>query len=459
MYLKTYLERFAHRLVFIPLVLFLFSPFSMFTSSIVVGQEDKTNEEPEVRKIEKEIIGQFESNKKTRDVHKLRPQFPTDQLIKKSEQAIQDGLNFLVKSQNKDGSWGSHDPKMANLMNFGFKTGNRGSQDAVRTACTAICAEALLFQPELTPSQQKALDKAIEELLKVRKFAFHPGETFNTWGYGYKLGFLVQLGLIDEDGKYEGRLLPAAQSCVDGLLRHQQHGGGWGYYAGVMRDFESMSFNTAFFGLSLYRGKELGLSVPEGMVIDAANAVQRQRAPDGSFVYSSKHEKNAGGILANLGSGSRTISSALALFEMGIYEKKGLKQALTIFANGENYLEQGRKLIQPHSAVHQISGYFFFFGYNYATEVATILGDEVDQKRWDRLAWTMLRTQEKNGCWWDTAAADYGDKWGTGFAIQSLQRYLREMEKRGVASDQAIKDDTKSDPDDNKDKNDDDSKD
>ena len=36
------------------------------------------------------------------DIHKLRPQFPTDQLITKSEQAIQDGFNFLVKTQNKD---------------------------------------------------------------------------------------------------------------------------------------------------------------------------------------------------------------------------------------------------------------------------------------------------------------------------------------------------------------------
>ncbi len=370
---------------------------------------------------------------KSKDVHQLRPQFPSEQLIVKSKQAIQDGLDFLVGTQNSDGSWGSHDPKIASLKNFGFQTANRGSQDAVRAACTAICAEALLFQENLTPPQQKALNNAIEELLKVRKFAFHPGETFNTWGYGYKLGFLVQLKASPLGEKYADRLMPAAQSCVDGLLRHQQHTGGWGYYAGVMQDFESMSFNTAFFGLSLYRAKQLGLSVPEGLVIDATEALQRQRAPDGSFVYSSSHEKRGQSILLNLGSGSRTISAALALFEMGLYEEADLKQAMTVFANGENYLEQGRKLIQPHSAVHQISGYFFFFGYNYATEVARILGDDVPQQRWDRLAWTMLRTQEKNGSWWDTAAADYGDKWGTGFAIMTLQRYLLEMERRDVS--------------------------
>ena len=192
-----------------------------------------------------------------------------------------------------------------------------------------------------------------------------------------------------------------------------------------------MSFNTAFIGLTLNRGKQLGLkSIPEGMIIDATDAVKRQKAPDGSFVYSSSHEKRGGSVLLNLGSGSRTVSSALALYELGLYEREDLVKALKVFADGENYLESGRKLIQPHSAVHQISGYFFFFGYNYATEVAEILGDEYPLKRWDRLAWTMLRTQEKNGCWWDTAAADYGDKWGTGFAIMSLQRYVREMKRR-----------------------------
>ncbi len=412
-----------------PLILLAFSSFHTQTIA-------QTSDERATGSAQTDSAQQNDQQKKpTRDVHKLRPQFPTDQLIKKSEQAIQDGLNFLVKTQNKDGSWGSHDPKMAVLLNFGFQTKNRGSQDAVRTACTAICAEALLYQEELTPPQQNALDKAIEELLKVRKFAFHPGESFNTWGYGYKLGFLVQLQLTDTKGKYADRIKPAAQSCVDGLLKYQQHTGGWGYYAGVLQDFDSMSFNTAFFGLSLYRAKDMDLSIPEGMIIDAAKTVERQQAPDGSFVYSSSHEKRASSILANLGSGSRTIASALALFDMGIKNKKALLQAMKIFDNGENYLEQGRKLIRPHSAVHQISGYFFFFGYNYASEVATILEDEIPTKRWDRLAWTMLRTQEKSGSWWDTAAADYGDKWGTGFAIMTLQRYLREMDRRGLTKD------------------------
>lgn len=112
-----------------------------------------------------------------------------------------------------------------------------------------------------------------------------------------------------------------------------------------------------------------------------------------------------------------------------------MRTAIKIFDDGENYLESGRKLITPHSAVHQISGYFFFFGYNYITEIAQLLADEVPTERWERFAWTMIRTQENDGRWWDTACADYGDKWGTGFAVLSLQRYLDEMERRSNVTD------------------------
>lgn len=370
------------------------------------------------------------SQSPARDVHKLRPPHSTEVLVEKSKQAIQDGLNYLVKTQNEDGSWGSHDPKVANLADFGFRLRNRGSQDAVRTACTAICAEAFLKQENRTPEQQAALDKAIAELLKVRKFAFHQGESFNTWGYGYKLAFLVALHDSPESKKYVDRITAAAQSCVDGLLKFQQHNGGWHYYSGAMHNAGSMSFNTSFFAWSLQRAKQMGLKVPDGMVGDAAKVVERQRVADGSFHYDSRFFNSGQSALMNLGSGARTISNTVALYEIGHYSQQDLLAGMQVFDNGENYLEMGRKRIIPHSVVHQISGYFFFFGYNYATEAAELLGDIVPQRRWDRFGWTMLRTQEKDGRWWDTAAADYGDKWGTGFAVQSLQRYVREMKRR-----------------------------
>lgn len=411
------------KMPFLLLIVFIGLPISLFAQETNAPKPAPANQDQE----------QDAPKTKSRDVHRLRPQHPTDELLVMADKSIQDGFAFLVKTQNEDGSWGSHDPKIANLADFGFQLRHRGSQDAVRTACTAICAEALLNQPNRTEAQQAALDKAIGELLKERKFAFHPGESFNTWGYGYKLGFLAALYESPEGEQIdEDELRKAMQSCVDGLVKFTQHQGGWGYYSGVMNDFQSMSFNTAFFALSLKRASEIeiGLEVPEGLIIDAAKIVDKQRAPDGSMAYDSRFLNSSQPVLGNLGAGSRTISSTLALKDLGLYGEADMDKAMEVFFNSENYLEQGRKLIQPHSAVHQISGYFFFFGYNYASEAAEKMGDRISQKRWDRFGWTMLRTQESEGCWWDTPAADYGDKWGTGFAIQTLQRFVRETRRR-----------------------------
>lgn len=375
---------------------------------------------------------QAQQEEKPDDVHQLLPKHDTDTLLKMSEEAIQKGFDFLVETQNDDGSWGSHDPRIANLANFGFQLRNRGSQDAVRTACTAICAEALLRQPNRTEAQTEALERAIQELTREVEFEFHPGETFASWGYGYKLGFLVILRDSDygKENVDEDKLMAAAQSCVDGLVGLTQADGGWGYYSGVMKDFQSMSFNTAFFALSLKRADEMGLEVPEDLVVDASKIVDRVRAPDGTIGYDARFTHDRSTVLMNLGAGSRTISSTWALKQLGFYGEADMDKAMQVFENGENYLEQGRKLIQPHSAVHQISGYFFFFGYNYASEAAAKMGERVSQERWDRFGWTMIRTQESNGSWWDTPAGEYGDKWGTGFALQTLQRYVTETKRR-----------------------------
>ena len=359
-----------------------------------------------------------------KDVHHLAPTLGTEELLAKAVQARKAGLDFLVRTQNKDGSWGSHDPVIANLKDFGFSTSNPGSNDAVRLACTAICAQALMETPNRTPPQQAALNKAQEALLDTAKFAYHKNENFNIWGYCYKLDFLTSWLARDDSKPFRERIRAAAMVCINGAIRYQQHEGGWGYYASPNNDFDSMSFTTANFIIGLQRAKELGLPVKDGLIEDATEILSQMRVPDGSFVYSSGHRRRPTSMLAKLGSGSRTVVAALGLHAVGRLDQKDIKTSLDVFQEGENYLEDGRKLITPHTAAHQISGYFFFYGYNYATELATLLGEDYPVKRWDRLAWTMIRTQEDDGRWWDTPMANYGDKYATGFALLSLQRYL-----------------------------------
>ena len=360
---------------------------------------------------------------KREDVHQLAPPIHGRELLSRVEEARRKGFAFLVKSQNADGSWGSHDPRIAKLADFGFKLRNRGSQDGVRMACTAICAGALLSKPDRNEAEQKALTRAAAALLDESRFAYHRGEAFNTWGYGYKLDFLARWVMSPLGKADRQRVEASAKICVDGLRRFQQADGGWNYYAPPVMGGTSMSFNTGTFALAMQRARSAGLDIVPEVLDDAVKLLKRMRTVRGGFVYDARFLHSAR-MVNELSAGSRTAACALALHDAGVFKDADLIRSIEVFDEGENYLESGRKLIQPHTAVHQISGYFFFYGYYYATIMAERLGEQFDRKRWDRFVWTFVRTQERNGSWWDTPAADYGDKWATGFVLESIQRYL-----------------------------------
>jgi len=364
-----------------------------------------------------------EKNLERADVMQLAPPIHGQELRAAAQAAYQRGFDYLVPVQNTDGSFGSHDPPIAFLKDFGFRTTNRGSQDGVRLACTAIIAHALLGKPDRSAAEEACLDRAIAALLDTARFAYHYGEDFNTWGYGYKLAFLCDLTEQDPDRVPRESIAAAVKVCVDGLARFQQADGGWNYYAGPMGDGESMMFNSANFGEALERARRLGYTVPPGMVEDVVNLLKRGRTARGGVVYDARFFLSPRSV-NELSSGARTAAWTEAMAELGQVGRQDLLLCMDIFNEGENWLEDGRKLIQPHTAVHQVSGYFFFYGYHYFSEVLTRLGKAAPLERWERNAWTMIRTQEKDGRWWDTAAAGYGDKWGTGFALLTLQRYL-----------------------------------
>src|SRR5678809_1305901 len=76
---------------------------------------------------------------------------PTDAVYERSPaDAIQDGVDYLVRTQSPDGSWGQG----RETTPFDVMASVPGSHDAFRVGATALCVKALREAGEKTASER-----------------------------------------------------------------------------------------------------------------------------------------------------------------------------------------------------------------------------------------------------------------------------------------------------------------
>src|SRR4051812_14955102 len=93
------------------------------------------------------------------------------------DQAIADGVSFLVASQNRDGSWGTGTESHGNEIVVSVP----GSHAAFRVATTALCVMALREAGE-----RAAHDRAVDYLLSDPEVRRGDAELlYNVWTHGY----------------------------------------------------------------------------------------------------------------------------------------------------------------------------------------------------------------------------------------------------------------------------------
>jgi hypothetical protein len=99
------------------------------------------------------------------DVASLKPPSPEE-----LEKSIQRGLDFLLKTQNKDGSWGS----ARRTKDLNIFAPVPGAHQAFRSAVTGLCIEALVETGATTnAAARQALERGeawlLEHLPEVRR--------------------------------------------------------------------------------------------------------------------------------------------------------------------------------------------------------------------------------------------------------------------------------------------------
>ena len=143
--------------------------------------------------------------------------------------AIGRGVEFLLKRQNANGSWGSSASDRMGEIYAPLPE----SQHAFRAAVTALCISALIETGGDRPAVNRAIDRGeawlLEHLPALRRVS--ADTLYNNWGHAYSLPTLAQLlkrHAHDPERCRKIRQLMAQQ--VDLLGRFECVDGGWCYY-------------------------------------------------------------------------------------------------------------------------------------------------------------------------------------------------------------------------------------
>jgi hypothetical protein len=344
------------------------------------------------------------------------------------DDAIKRGVSFLLKVQNKEGSWGS--PR--NTTGMDVYAPGPGAHLAFEAAVTSLVIMTLIDLEPDSLEARKALERGEEWLLvnlpKVRRAT--PDAIYNVWTHGYGIQALVRIHKrLPKDEERCRKIAEMIREQYSWLTRYESVDGGWGYYdfrVGSQKPAsDSTSFTTASILIAFAEAKSIGIPPPEKLSKAAIDSLIRQRKSDFSYLYGEYLKwRPMMGINRPGGSLGRSQACNLALRMWD--DKKITDQVLIdwldrLFARNL-WLDIGRKRPIPHESYFQVAAYFFYYGHYYAALCIEQLPEAKRAFYQDQLAHVLLPLQEKEGSWWDFPFYDYHRQYGTAFALMALNR-------------------------------------
>lgn len=346
--------------------------------------------------------------------------------------AMDRGIEFLLKHQNRNGSWGSANSSRPNEIYAPVP----GSHQGFKAAVTAMAITALIETGGPRPDVAAALDRAepwlFEHLPKVRRST--PDAFYNVWTHAYSIQSLVRmLARKPDDADRRQRIRTLIAQQIDMLGRYEMVDGGWAYYdfnAQTQKPSGStISFVTAVVLVALREARDAGCDVPQPLIDRGMASIRRQRNPDFSYLYGSHHTYRPASPIDRPGGSlgrSQACNFAMRIWGDRLVTDDVLRTWLDRLFARSLWLDIGRKRPIPHESWFAVAGYFYYFGHYYAARCIEEL-PPTDRPRFrDYLAHALLRVQEKDGSWWDFPLFDYHQAYGTAFALMSLQRAMKD---------------------------------
>jgi hypothetical protein len=324
-----------------------------------------------------------------------------------------------------------------------------------RVGGTAIVCLSLLAAPGLAGDEprEKALRRGVEFVLKTlehdrMQIGFIGSYDVRNWGHVYALQLFTGIGSCATLSKeLRGRCERKVPWLVQALGEMALPSGGWNYsHSGGYKNPRARAspFMTGPALQALFAAQQLGHKVPDEVIEQALDALERARTGPGGYAYGAPgnamgeiQEDKLGMMDKTPGSVARAACVETTLLLAGRGDRARHAVAVERFFEHWDALEVRRKKTGTHIPPYGVAPYYFLYGHWYAAQAIELLDDPALRQRQRARLWQLLqRTREEDGSWNDRQfgrSAGYG----TALAILCLRMQhlpkpaARPMEKKG----------------------------
>lgn len=303
------------------------------------------------------------------------------------KQAIERGLRYLARTQNRDGSWRT-----------------RGSTGGYPVAMTSLAGLALLGSGS-TPTQGPRARNVSAALTFILNSARRDGliaqieeESHCMHGHGFAILFLAQCYGMEEDPRRQAEIRLALQRAVELTSRSQSAAGGWLYTPDSTGDEGSVTVTQV---QGLRAARNAGIAVPKRVIDNAMGYLEKSTNDDGGIRYQ----------VSDRGPSRPAISAAAVAcyFNAGRYDGPDVEKALA-------YVE--RELAPRGGRDPRYFGHYFY-AHLYMAQVMYLKGDEKWRGYYRDIARVLLERQRRETGAWN--GDHVGETYGTSVALLILQ--------------------------------------
>lgn len=305
--------------------------------------------------------------------------------------AIERGLEYLARTQSRDGAWrhqgpmGQYPVAMTALSGLAFLAG--GSTTTQGKYAQQVSRATSFILSSAAPN---GLISRMEE------------EARSMYGHGFSMLFLGELHGMEEDPARREAIARALARAVELTGRSQSRLGGWMYTPDANSDEGSVTI-TQLQGLRAARNA--GIAVPKQVIDGALGYLDKSVLPDGGIAYRADRQGSSRPPI--------TAAAVACWYNAGDFENPHAVKAL-------EYVKQriGRGSNQSGAWGH------YFYAHFYMSQVMYLSSPENWEWYFPVMRDSLLASQEENGSWeGDSVGAVYGTALAT-FILQIPYGYL-----------------------------------